>query len=160
MNKLPLAVLALVGTLALAPAAFAADEYNVSTGVTAAGKPLGVHGTDLVAFLRTGHAVAGLARFTATHDGVDYYFATAADRDAFAASPARYLAQNGGFCTFGVSVGKKFDGDPRYAAVVDGKLYLFLSAEIFAMFEKDRAGTIAKAAANWPRIRSAAAASL
>ena len=50
---------------------------------------------------------------------------------AFKASPSRYLPQNGGFCTFGVSVGKKFDGDPKFAAVIDNKLYLFLNEEIF-----------------------------
>ena len=160
MNTFRLSLLALAGSLALAPVAFAADELNVSTGLTATGKPLAVHGTDTVALLTHGKATEGLGHFTATHGGVDYYFASAANRDLFAANPDKYLVQNGGFCTFGVSVGKKFDGDPRYASIVDGKLYLFLNQEIFAMYEKDRAGVIAKAAANWPKIQHSAAASL
>ena len=62
--------------------------------------------------------------------------------------------------TFGVSVNKKFDGDPNFAAVVDGKLYVFLSEEIYQAFRKDQAGTIAKAAANWKAIEHTAARDL
>ena len=59
-----------------------------------------------------------------------------------------------------MSVGKKFDGDPEFAALVDGKLYVFLNEEIFNLFQKDRAGTIAQAAENWPKIRNVAAKDL
>ena len=64
---------------------------------------------------------------------------------------------NGGLCTFGVSVGKTFDGDPSFAAVVDDKLYVFLNEEIFQAVQKDEAGTIAKAAENWKAIQHTAA---
>ena len=158
--KTSLAALALVGALGVAQPAFAADEYNVSSGLTAAGAPLGLHGVDPVAFIDLGNRIDGAARFTAVHDGVAYYFTTEANRDAFAADSAAYLPQNGGFCTFGVSKGKKFDGDPRYAAVIDGKLYVFLNEEVFQAFQQDRAGTIARAAENWPRIENVAAADL
>ena len=146
--------------VAVSPMAFAADEYNTSNGLTAVGKPLGMHGVDPVAFVKLGNRITGSARHTATHDGVAYYFASADALKAFKANPSRYLPQNGGFCTFGVSVGKKFDGDPKFAAIVDNKLYLFLNEEIFRMFQKDEAGTIAKAAANWTKIRSVAATAL
>ncbi|MEO1776248.1 MAG: YHS domain-containing (seleno)protein [Pseudomonadota bacterium] len=157
-------VLASIVTAALvvAPlaAALAADEYNVSSGLTAAGAPLGLHGVDTVALSKTATPADGAAAHTAVHDGVAYYFAEAASKAAFQADPAAFLPQNGGFCTFGVSKGKKFDGDPDFAAVVDGKLYVFLNAEVFAAFEADREGTIAKAAANWPSIRSVPAGDL
>ena len=149
--------IALAGMLALSPAAFAEDEYNVSAGLTAAGAPLGLHGVDPVAFIDLGNRVEGTARHTAVHDGVAYYFDSAETKAAFEASPASYIPQNGGFCTFGVSVGKKFDGDPQYAAIEDGKLYVFLNEEIFQAFQKDKAGTIAKAAKNWPEIKHTAA---
>ncbi|MEM8976263.1 MAG: YHS domain-containing (seleno)protein [Pseudomonadota bacterium] len=158
--KSALATAAILGTVAITPAAFAADEYNTSNGLTAVGKPLGMHGIDPVAFVNLGNRIAGSARQTATHDGVAYYFASAQSMKTFKANPARYLPQNGGFCTFGVSVGKKFDGDPKYAAVINDKLYVFLNEEIFRMFQKDQTGTIAKAAANWKKIRSTAATKL
>ncbi|MCV6605633.1 MAG: hypothetical protein OIF34_10025 [Porticoccaceae bacterium] len=140
--------------------ALAADEYNVSGGLTAAGAPLGAHGVDPVAFIKTGNRLHGSARYAEVHDGTAYYFNTEANRAAFKKNPRKYMPQNGGFCTFGVSVGKKFDGDPRYAAVIDNKLYFFLNEEIFNAFQKDRKGTIKKARANWKKIRTTAATDL
>ncbi|WP_417689826.1 YHS domain-containing (seleno)protein [Roseibium sp.] len=155
-----IAAATLFGLAALTGTAHAADEYNTSSGLTAAGKPLGLHGVDPVAFVDLHNRIDGAARFTAVHDGVSYYFASEEAKAKFEAHPADYLPQNGGFCTFGVSVGKKFDGNPKFAAVVDDKLYLFLNEAIFHEFQKDQAGTISKAAANWKKIRSVAAAEL
>ena len=138
----------------------AADEVNVAPGLTAAGAPLGLHGSDPVALLDQGVNMEGLASQTVVHDGVAYYFASEANRRAFEADPARYEVQNGGFCTFGVSVNKKFDGDPNFAAVVDDKLYVFLSEEIYQAFQQDQEGTIAKASENWSRIEHTAAREL
>lgn len=152
-RTLTIATVLLAGSMALGPAALADDEYNVSVGITAVGAPLGLHGVDPVAFLKSGNPVEGAAAHTAKHDGVAYYFASAENKAKFEANPGAYLPQNGGFCTFGVSVGKKFDGDPSYAAIIDQKLYVFLNKEIYEAFNKDRAGTIAKAAMNWPTIR-------
>lgn len=154
LRTLTIASLMLAGAAALSPAAFAADEYNVSVGVTAAGAPLGLHGVDPVAFIKTGNPVEGNAKHAFAHDGVAYYFASADNKKIFEADPAAYLPQNGGFCTFGVSVGKKFDGDPAYAAVIDEKLYVFLSEDILKAFNKDRPGAISKAADKWQEIRS------
>ena len=150
----------LLSLAALSAPAMAADEYNTSSGLTAAGSPLGLHGVDPVAFVSLGNRIDGTAQYTAVHDGVAYYFASQEAMDAFPAHPDQYLPQNGGFCTFGVSVGKKFDGDPQFAAVVDGKLYLFLNEAIFREFQKDQSGTIAKAEANWKKIRSTEATKL
>ena len=140
--------------------AFAIDEANVVPGLTAAGAPLGLHGVDPVAFIEIGNRSEGSAAHTSVHDGVAYYFASEANMKTFEKSPGRYIPQNGGFCTFGVSVGKKFNGNPNYAAVENGKLYVFLNEEIYRAFDKDRAGTISKAADNWKRIRSTAATDL
>jgi YHS domain-containing protein len=146
------AAFALAGLAATAPA-FAADEHNVVPGLTAAGAPLGLHGVDPVAFLDIGNRLSGTADFTAIHDGVAYYFASEDNMEAFEANPERYTPQNGGFCTYGVSVGKKFDGDPQFADVQNGKLYVFLNEEIFNAYQKDKAGTIATAESKWKDIK-------
>lgn len=138
----------------------AADEHNTVPGLTAAGVPLGLHGVDPVAFIELGNRIEGTHEHTAVHDGVAYYFASKTNRKAFERTPERYVPQNGGFCTYGVSVGKKFDGSPRYAAIEDGKLYVFLNEEIFRAFDEDRVGTIAKAEMQWRQIRSKAASKL
>ena len=159
-TTLTLAVIAMTSVLAFASPSFAADEYNTSKGLTAAGAPLGLHGVDPVTFVNLGNRIEGSAKFTAVHDGVAYYFATEEKMKKFKSSPASFLPQNGGFCTFGVSVGKKFDGNPRYADIRNGKLYVFLNEDIYREYQKDKNGTIAKADAQWKKIRSVATSDL
>ncbi|NJM33766.1 MAG: YHS domain-containing protein [Rhodomicrobium sp.] len=159
MNKaISIAALLIAGTLALP--AMAADEFNTVPGMTAAGAPLGLHGVDPVAFVDIGNRIDGTAKFTAVHEGVAYYFASQENMNAFKRSPAKYTPAYGGFCAFGVSVAKKFDGDPKYADVSNGKLYVFLNEEIFRMYQKDKAGTIAKAEKNWQKIQHTASREL
>ncbi|WP_300070213.1 YHS domain-containing (seleno)protein [uncultured Ruegeria sp.] len=160
IKKLAIASALLTGLAFSGTAAMAADEYNVSRGITAAGAPLGLHGVDPVEFIATANPVEGSAAFTAVHDDVAYYFTSEANMKAFEANPAAYLPQNGGYCTFGVSVGKKFDGDPEFHAVIDDKLYVFLNRAIFDEFNKDRVGTISKAENQWQDIRSTAVGAL
>ncbi|WP_299684172.1 YHS domain-containing (seleno)protein [uncultured Tateyamaria sp.] len=147
-------VLSSVATMSLVNPAVAADEYNVTNSLTLTGQPLGLHGFDPVSMFHDGTAAQGNAAFTSEHDGVDYYFASAAAQGEFDADPAAHLPQFGGFCAFGVFVGKKLDGDVRYADIVDGKLYLFVNAAIFAKYLEDQAAVIEGAHAKWPDIKS------
>lgn len=145
-------VLASITVLPLSGLALAADEYNVTNSLTLAGNPLGMHGVDPVSMFHGAAPLQGRAQFTSEHDGVDYYFASAAAQAEFDADPAAHLPQFGGFCAFGVFVGKKLDGDVRYADIVDGKLYLFVNAAIFAKYLEDKAAVIEGAHAKWPTI--------
>ncbi len=149
---------ALTATAALP--SFAADEMNLAPGLSAAGAPVALHGADPVALLDQRDDVPGSAKYTSVHDGAAYYFASAENQSAFDANPDRYVVQNGGFCTFGVSVGKKFDGDPRFHSVVDDKVYVFLNKDIYDLYLQDRAGTIAKADQQWAVIEHTAAGDL
>ncbi|MCK6370178.1 MAG: YHS domain-containing protein [Gammaproteobacteria bacterium] len=160
MNRIPLT--ATVAAMLIFPAgsALAADEHNTVPGLTYLGAPLGLHGVDPVAFLEIGNRIDGTGSYAAVHDGVTYYFASQENLDRFKAAPGRYVPQYGGFCAFGVSVGKKFDGNPHYAAIHDGKLYVFLGEDVLRSFQKDPAGTLAKAEANWKTIRRTAATDL
>ena len=160
MTRFSILITAAAFAIALAPAAFAADETNVANGLTLTGHPLGMHGFDPVSMFKADAPILGDAEFTSAHEGVDYYFATAETKAAFDADPAAMLPQFGGFCAFGVFVGKKLDGDVRYADIVDGKLYLFVNAAIFEKYKKDRKGTIAKAEKTWPSIKHKAVGDL
>lgn len=144
----------LLSAVAAAPAtpAFAADEYNVSTGTTVDGQGVAMRGNDVVALTTGLDVTPGHAKFTHVHDGVAYYFASAETMERFAADPEAYMPQYGGFCALGVALGKKLDGSPRFADVVDGKLYVFLNAAVFETYNKDKATILAKAAENWPGI--------
>ena len=137
--------------------AFASPDVNTTAGlVLADGKPapgLAVHGYDVVAYQTEGQPVRGDAQFATTHKEATYRFATKANLDTFKANPAKYVPAYGGYCAYGVSVGAKFDGDPNFWKVVDGKLYLNLDSGIQQTWLKDVPGAIKKAEANWPGIK-------
>ena len=138
----------------------AADEVNVVPGLSIAGAPLALHGYDPVAYFTQGKPLRGSDSLVHIHEGAAYRFASEAHLERFKADPALYAPQYGGFCAFGVSVGKKFDGDPRLWKIEDGKLYLNLNEEIYATFLEDVEGNVAKADGNWPEIEHTAAKDL
>jgi hypothetical protein len=161
MRKLVLSLpFVLAAALPLAGTALADDEVNVSTGATIAGPGLAVHGYDVVAFFTNGAPMLGDDRFATVHENATYRFASQANLDAFQADPSRYAPAYGGFCAYGVSVGKKFDGDPRYWKIVDGRLYLNLNRDIQENWLEDVAGNIRKAENKWAEIRNTAAKGL
>lgn len=143
---------ALSMSIAISTAAYAADEVNVGNGLTLNGNPLGMHGVDPVSMFESSAPTQGNAVHTSTYDGVDYYFTSAEAKASFDAAPEQYLPQFGGFCAFGVQVGKKLDGDVRYADIVEGKLYLFVSAATLEKYLEDPEAVIAGANAKWPGI--------
>lgn len=154
MNKNPLIALAAVAMLFLgaAEAAFAGNDQNLSQGVTGAGVGLAAHGYDTVAFFTVGTPTRGQGKFEAVHNDATYRFASAENLAEFQKNPEKYVPGFGGYCAFGVSVGKKFDGDPRYWKIHDGKLYFNLSADVYQLFLKDVPGTVEKANHNWKDI--------
>ena len=160
ISKLVMAT-AVAATLlgALGPAQ-AADELNVVPGLSIAGAPLALHGYDPVAYFTQGKPVRGSDALAHVHEGAAYRFSSQQHLDAFERNPGRYLPQYGGFCAYGVAVGKKFDGDPNLWKIADGKLYLNLNEEIYATFLQDVDGNIDRADGNWPRIAHTAARDL
>ncbi|MGE0204803.1 MAG: YHS domain-containing (seleno)protein [Hyphomicrobiaceae bacterium] len=156
MKSKSLVALALAGLIATSGQAAAGPEVNTATGaVLVTGKPapgLAVHGFDVVAYFTEQRPVQGDAKFAHVHKEATYRFATEANLAAFKANPTKYAPAYGGYCAYGVSVGAKFDGDPRYWKIVDGKLYLNLDAGIQAAWLKDVPGAIRKADVIWPKL--------
>ncbi len=113
---------------------------------------LAVRGTDVVAYVNEGRPVAGRREFAHGWRGATWRFATAANRDAFAADPERYAPAYGGFCAWAVAQGYTAPIDPRAWRIVEGRLYLNYSAGVQRDWERDIPGNIAKGDANWPRL--------
>jgi YHS domain-containing protein len=114
---------------------------------------LGAKGYDVVAYFTDGKPTPGSERFTFEYGGVKWQFASREHRDQFAADPARYAPQFGGFCSWGVANGKLFDVDPVNGwKIVDGKLYLNFNGDINNTFARDAKGFISKAERNWPAL--------
>ena len=111
-----------------------------------------IGGADPVAYFTEGKPVEGSSDFTHEWNGATWYFSSAANRNAFAASPERYAPQYGGYCAWAVSQGYTASIDPEAWAIVDGKLYLNYSSDVQATWSKDVPGNISKADANWPKV--------
>ena len=107
-----------------------------------------------LAFHTAGKPTLGSSQFKGEYQGVTWHFASAANRDAFMANPAKFAPAYGGWCTAGASKGKKVMTKPaEYWAVVDGQLYLNSSdAAHNKLFLGDTAGTIRKGESNWKMI--------
>jgi YHS domain-containing protein len=115
---------------------------------------LALKGYDPVAYFTEKKPVRGKSEFTARHEGATYRFASAANRDAFAAEPGKYAPQYGGYCAFGVASGYKAPIEPDAWTVVEGKLYLNYSQSVRRQWSGDIPGYLRKADANWPTVRS------
>lgn len=141
--------------LAAAAAAFAIAGPVVSTA-SASGtqsEAAAVGGYDLVSFFGTGAVPAvGEARYSVVHAGERYHFVSQANADAFKSNPSAFLPRYGGHCAWAAAEGYIAPGDPKYATVVNGKLYFNYNADVLATWSKDMAGYIAKADRNWPKL--------
>jgi YHS domain-containing protein len=120
-----------------------------------------ISGYDAVAYHTLGKPVPGASAFQAEYQGVTWQFASAANRDLFAANPAKYAPAYGGWCSAGASKGKKVATQPHLFAVVDGQLYLnSTDAAHKDLFLKDTATVIGKGEKNWKTIYATPAAKL
>lgn len=115
---------------------------------------LAIRGYDPVAYFTEGKPVEGKADFTHSYEGTTWRFASAANRDAFAADPLRYAPQYGGYCAYAVSQGYTASIDPDAWRIVDDKLYLNYSKSVQRRWERDVPGNIAKADTNWPGLKA------
>ena len=96
-----------------------------------------VQGYDVVTYQTDGKPQQGNGNHLTTHKGVTYIFVNEANKKMFESNPDKYLPAYGGYCAYGVAVGKKFVGDPEIWEVVDGKLYLNLDNKIKGIWVKD-----------------------
>jgi YHS domain-containing protein len=115
---------------------------------------IAIKGFDPVAYFVERRPVRGSAAHRLEWMGATWQFASAAHRDAFAADPARFAPQYGGYCAFAVSEGITADIDPTAWRIVEDRLYLNLSPEVQRLWEADVPGRIRRADANWPAIRA------
>ena len=112
---------------------------------------LAIEGYDPVSYF-SGQPTKGDAKYSHTHKGVEYRFASAANLARFKANPDAYLPQYGGYCAWAVSRGYTAKSDPTAWKLVGGKLYLNYDAKVQQRWSADIPGNIAKADKNWPQV--------
>ncbi|MEO8047004.1 MAG: YHS domain-containing (seleno)protein [Nitrospirota bacterium] len=145
-----LAIMVLVASVVSASAFV--EEFSHSTP--------GISGYDPVAYFTEGKPERGSGYHVTVVDGVTYVFANAEHRKMFEANPQKYLPAYGGYCAYGVAVGKKFVADPEVWKIVQGKLYLNLDKGIQQKWGKDIPNYIKKADVNWIEIKEKAPSDL
>jgi hypothetical protein len=111
-----------------------------------------IKGYDPVAYFTEGRAVMGKSDFSYKWQDAEWHFASAADRDLFAANPERYAPQYGGYCAYSMAAGKVAGVDPQAFKIVNGKLYLNWSKEIADKFSDDASKNIIIGDENWVKI--------
>lgn len=111
-----------------------------------------IDGTDPVAYFTEGRPVEGSSEFTYEWNGATWRFASAGNRDTFAAAPGRYAPQYGGYCAWAVSQGYTASTDPDAWKIVGGKLYLNYNEDVQKRWEADVPGNIESADDNWPKV--------
>ncbi len=142
-----LALTILFCLLAIFPAL--AGEYFERDGVA-------IGGYDPVAYFTEMKPVKGSSSFHAEYLGSKFHFASAAHRETFAANPAKYAPQYGGFCAYGMAKGYKASIDPAAFTVVGDKLFLNYNGTVRALWVLDIPGYVRKADQNWPEVRKTA----
>lgn len=146
MRRLVTAILAAATMFAAPIAASATDAVYQSFLGTA------IDGTDPVAYFTMGKPVEGSSDFAHDWNGATFHFASAENRDVFAANPEKYAPQYGGYCAWAVSQGYTAATDPEAWRIVDGKLYLNYNKSVQSTWEQDIPGNIAAGDGNWPKV--------
>lgn len=142
---------ALIALLGFSFGAMASDYQNSAPAA---------QGYDVVSYQTAKRPIRGNGHFVAEHAGATYLFSSQDNQELFMANPEKYAPAYGGYCAFGVAVGKKFQGDPEVWRVVDGTLYLNLDADIQDKWLEDVPGYIDTADNNWEEIKDKSPASL
>ena len=125
--------------------ASSAGEFNESNGVA-------IKGYDPVAFFKDSKPVRGKDDLRFEYKGSTFVFANAENRAAFAADPAKYAPQYGGYCAFGTARGYKADIDPATFTVIDGRLYLNYNTQVQREWTADSGKFIRQADERWPTV--------
>lgn len=131
--------------VALAAASISASLFAQSPAVS-------LKGHDPVSYFTDGRPVKGSAAINYDFDETRYLFSNQKNRERFVSSPDRYTPQFTGLCTTGLALGVRAEADPSVWKIIDGKLYVFSSAQAREKFEQDPS-MLAKAQHNWSRPR-------
>jgi len=111
-----------------------------------------LRGYDPVAYFEANTPTKGVVAHRAVYQGSTFLFASEENRRKFAADPAHYAPQFGGYCALGTANGYKVSTEPDAFKVVDGKLYLNYNRKVFDIWTRDEPGNIARANRNWPEV--------
>lgn len=138
-----------VPTFAQDAAVLRKKHFNLEKGIA-------ISGYDPVAYFTQNKAVKGNKEMAVTHQGITYYFSSAAHKETFKTNPFKYEPEYGGWCAFAMGdYGEKVSVDPQTFKIVNGKLYLFYNKyfkNTLKDWNKNEVTLKKKADLNWPKL--------
>lgn len=137
-----------VSLLVAAPELTGAEDAKINIDAD----NVAIRGYDSVAYFTLGEATKGRPEYTYEWQDAQWHFVNAAHRDLFAAGPAQYAPQFGGFCADAMTRGVKARADPENWTIVDGKLYMYVTKEARDSWQENSAENIEQANERWSRL--------
>ena len=147
MKKIITLAVAVIFTFGLLNAqSLRVKQFNLEKGVA-------IQGFDPVAYFTVNKAVKGNKQFSASAEGVIYYFSSAANKALFIKDYTKYEPQYGGWCAYAMgATNEKVEIDPETFKILNGKLYLFYHSWVnntLSKWNKDEVNLKTKADKNW-----------
>jgi len=127
----------------------AAPGFALPRTATGRFSDLAIKGYDTTAYFEHGEARKGNRSAKVEHQGATWRFASETEAALFAAHPAAYAPQFGGYCTRALSLERTVPANPENWRIYEGKLYLFVRAAGADIFDEDPTAMIARAQAYW-----------
>ena len=146
MKKIAMGLVALVGVAAATTAFFLSD--------LSASANLQLKGYDPVSYFVSDAPTLGDSRYAVKHQGATYHFSNNENRTAFVNDPQKFMPEYDGHCSYGVSLGQKFDIDPQSYRIVDGRLFLQLDPGTRTLWMEAEHENIRLADKNWPQLQA------
>lgn len=137
-------------TLGILAAALSASDKVAPINADKSGVALG--GYDAVAYFTQQQPIKGSASLSHSWMGATWRFTSAENRDRFAAEPANYAPQFGGYCAWAVSNNYTAPVDPLAWKIVDGKLYLNYNRDVQRKWQQNLPDRIRAGEKNWPAL--------
>ena len=110
-------------------------------------------GYDPTAYFTEGKPVRGIAAHQVRLEDRTYYFVSEQTKALFAANPAKYEPQYGGFCASGATFAIKLGSDPSAWEIVDGRLFIFGDVLGKKAWQLDPQWNVDHADRLWPQIK-------
>lgn len=147
---------ALVGPVSAGEGAASSSRVRVVTDPLTG---VALDGMDPVSYFCEPAPVQGSPDFEYVWSGVPFYFANAANRDAFIRAPEVYAPLFGGHDAMSLARGFLSDGNPNLFVLKGDRLILFYSTGNRDAFLLSEDKALEKAGANWPALSKSLPAS-
>lgn len=122
---------------------------HAASRVSKTRKNIAIKGYDTTAYFKQAKAGKGEHTFSVEWNDATWHFVTQHEATLFAADPAFFAPQFGGFCTRAMSLKKVVHGDPEVWRIHGKKLYLFARPVGGEYFDKGEDAMIKKAQIHW-----------